>query len=69
LIIEDKAPEIEAILNKKVKKNNFNFTLGNRNSRSSVKSHDKGSFKEQDPLTVSAPATSTQVPKDLNKHI
>ena len=45
-MIEDKPPEIEKII-KKVKKNIFNIALGNRNSRSSVKSDN--SIREKDP--------------------
>ena len=37
LVVEDKPQEVEKVL-KKVKKNIFNLALGNRNSRSSVKS-------------------------------
>jgi hypothetical protein len=46
LVIEDKPQEIEAVV-KKVKKNIFNLALGNRNSRSSVKSDN--SLRERDP--------------------
>lgn len=45
-MIEDKPPEIEQVI-KKVKKNIFNISLGNRNSRSSVKSDN--SMREKDP--------------------
>ena len=53
---------------KKVKKNIFNLALGNRNSRGSVKSQDKGSFKEPETGPEVRP-TLPPVPEKPSEHV
>lgn len=72
MVIEDKPPEIEQVL-RKVKKNIFNLALGNRNSRTSIKSRENTSFNNTEPspvpvATVTVPAPEPEeIKKDETK--